>query len=103
MKQNTADVKHGTEKSRKRAPSSGLWPCMKGALKETLQSFFSVSDEQAMWRVQMQDDEAAFAQLVRRWERPIQRLCIRMLADPCRGQDLAQETFVRGFSKRRPF
>src|ERR1700756_5756766 len=100
MKQKTADVKHGTEKSRKPDISSGLWRCMKGSLKEALQSFFLVSDEQAMLRVQMQDDDTAFTLLVRRWERPIQRLCVRMLGDDRRGEDLAQETFVRVFSKR---
>jgi len=62
-----------------------------------------MSDEQAMWRVQMQDDERAFAQLVRRWEGPLQRVCMRMLGDEHRGQDLAQETFVRVFAKRQEF
>ena len=30
-------------------------------------SLFTISDEQAMWRVQTQDDHAAFALLVERW------------------------------------
>jgi RNA polymerase sigma-70 factor, ECF subfamily len=62
-----------------------------------------MSDEQAMWRVRMEDDEGAFAQLVRRWEGPIQRLCARMTGDAHQGEDLAQETFVRVFAKRKDY
>lgn len=64
---------------------------------------FSITDEQAMWRVQTQDDPAAFAQLVERWERPIQRLCTRMTGDLHRAEDLAQEAFARVFARRRDY
>ncbi len=57
-------------------------------------SLFPVTDEQAMWRVQTQDDHRAFAQLVGRWEEPIRRLCARLTGDPHRAEDLKQETFV---------
>lgn len=69
----------------------------------SLGSPFAITDEQAMWRVQTEDDERAFAQLVRRWEGPIQRLCARMTGDVHRGEDLAQETFVRVFAKRKDY
>src|SRR5881394_1845844 len=69
----------------------------------SLRSLFAISDEQAMWRVQSQDDERAFAQLVRRWEGPIQRLGARMTGDVHRGEDLAQETFARVFAKRKDY
>jgi RNA polymerase sigma-70 factor, ECF subfamily len=69
----------------------------------SLRSLFVISDEQAMWRVQMQDDEHAFAQLVRHWEGPIQRLCMRMTGDAHQGEDLAQETFVRVFASRKKY
>ena len=69
----------------------------------SLRSFFGISDEQAMWRVQHLDDEAAFAQLVRRWEGPIQRLCERMTGDAHAAEDLAQETFVRVFARRKDY
>jgi RNA polymerase sigma-70 factor (ECF subfamily) len=62
-----------------------------------------MTDEQAMWRVQMHDDARAFAQLVRRWEVTIQRLCTRMLGDPHRGEDLTQDTFARLFAKRKEY
>lgn len=67
----------------------------------SISTLFVTTDEQAMWRVQTQDDEQAFAQLVRRWEGPIQRLCTRMIGDAHRGQDLAQEAFTRVFAKRK--
>jgi len=69
----------------------------------SLRSLFVITDEQAMWRVQTQDDETAFAHLVRRWEGPIQRLCLRMTGDLHRGEDLAQEAFTRVFAKRKDY
>ena len=64
---------------------------------------FSLTDEQAMWRVQHADDHAAFASLVERWETPIQRLCARMTGDLHRAEDLTQEAFARVFAKRHAY
>ena len=64
---------------------------------------FATSDEQAMSRVQNQDDHRAFAQLIERWEKPIRNLCIRMTGDLHRGEDLKQETFARLYEKRRDY
>jgi len=61
------------------------------------------TDEQAMWRVKMDDDAEAFADLVARWEKPIQRLCARMLGDIHRGEDLTQEAFARVFGRRKNY
>ena len=69
----------------------------------SLQSLFGLSDEQAMWRVQTQDDHRAFVQLLERWEEPIARLCARMTGDLHRGEDMKQETFARVFEKRKSF
>ena len=69
----------------------------------SIRSLFAITDEQAMWRVQTQDDERAFAQLVRRWEGPIQRLCVRMTGDAHRAEDLAQESFTRIYAKRKDY
>jgi len=66
-------------------------------------SLFPANDEQAMSRVKTSDDPHAFAQLVQRWESPIQRLCTRMLGDAHRGEDLAQDTFARLFAKRKDY
>ena len=41
----------------------------------------AATDELAMRRVQADGDPEAFAQLVRRWERPIRNLCLRMTSD----------------------
>lgn len=76
---------------------------MRPAAFASLRSFFAISDEQAMWRVRMQDSEQAFALLVRRWEPPIQRLCARMTGDPHRAEDLAQEAFLRVFVQRKAY
>jgi RNA polymerase sigma-70 factor (ECF subfamily) len=61
------------------------------------------TDEEAMWRVKVHDDHADFDRLVKRWERPIRRLCTRMLGDPHRGEDLTQDTFLRLFEKRKQY
>ena len=68
-----------------------------------LPSLFSMTDEQAMRRVQAQDDPAAFGRLVRRWEEPIVRLCARMTGDAHRGEDLKQEAFARVFARRKEY
>lgn len=66
----------------------------------SLISLFSASDEQLMWRVKLQDDPQAFARLVARWEKPIQRLCARMTGDTHRAEDLTQTAFARVFARR---
>ena len=71
--------------------------------KERMKLPFQASDEQVMWRVQAAADSAAFAELVRRWEKPIQRLCARMTGDVHGAQDLSQEAFARVFSRRQDF
>jgi RNA polymerase sigma-70 factor, ECF subfamily len=62
-----------------------------------------MTDEQAMWRVSRHDDVEAFAELVRRWERPIQGLGVRLTGDPWLGQDLAQDAFARLFARRKSY
>lgn len=61
------------------------------------------SDEQTMWRVQQHGDAAAFGELVLRWQIPIQRLCTRMTGDLHKGEDLAQEAFLRVFTHRTDY
>lgn len=76
---------------------------MSASFFNSLPSLSTRSDEQAMWRVKMEDDAQAFAQLVQRWQRPIQSLCARMLGDLHRGEDLAQETFAKIFARRKDY
>jgi len=53
-----------------------------------------------MRRVKIHDDPQAFARLVTRWEKPIQRLCTRMTGDVHRAEDLTQTAFTRVFARR---
>ncbi len=89
-------------------PGSGLratkaWPSEMNWFQKILSPLSGLTDEQAMWRVQMRDDPEAFAELVRRWHPPIWNLCVRMTGDEHRGEDLAQEAFVRVFAGRAGF
>jgi RNA polymerase sigma-70 factor (ECF subfamily) len=61
---------------------------------------FMTTDEQAMWRVRMHHDESAFAMLVGRWREVIWRLCLRMVGDAHRAEDITQEVFLRLFLHR---
>lgn len=63
----------------------------------------AITDEQAMWRVQTHADPAAFAELVKRWETPLRRLCARMTGDLHRAEDLTQEAFARLFTRRASY
>src|SRR5271157_1382385 len=65
-----------------------------------LTTLLSATDEQMMWRVKQADDAQAFARLVARWEKPIQRLCARMTGDSHRAEDLTQTVFARVFARR---
>jgi RNA polymerase sigma-70 factor (ECF subfamily) len=76
---------------------------MKPSQHAVLCSLFGITDEQAMWRVATEDDEAAFAMLMRRWEAPIQRLCAHMTGDSHHAEDLAQETFAHAFARRKNY
>jgi RNA polymerase sigma-70 factor, ECF subfamily len=76
---------------------------MASSLFPKLPPLLTISDEQAMWRVKMEDDPQAFAKLVERWQKPIQRLCIRMLGDAHRAEDLTQEAFARVFARRKDY
>jgi RNA polymerase sigma-70 factor, ECF subfamily len=76
---------------------------MVSSLFSRLPSLLTITDEQAMWRVKMDDDPQAFARLVQRWQGPIQRLCIKMLGDAHRAEDLTQEAFTRVFARRKDY
>jgi RNA polymerase sigma-70 factor (ECF subfamily) len=74
-----------------------------GGFLSQIAGLFQTPDEQAMWRVQTQDDTEAFALLLNRWEQPIKRLCTRMLHDEHKAEDLTQEAFTRIYSKRKDY
>lgn len=70
---------------------------------EELASWFSLTDEQAMWRARTEADLHAFGLLVERWRKRIYHLCLRMTGDPHTADDLTQEVFVRIFDRRRSY
>lgn len=63
----------------------------------------SLSDEEAMLRVQTKSDPCAFALLVQRWEDRIKGFCSRRMGDFHLGEDLAQEVFLRLFQHRKDY
>jgi RNA polymerase sigma-70 factor (ECF subfamily) len=69
----------------------------------TLAALLSITDEQAMWRVQMDDDAQAFGLLMERWHDRIHGLSARMLGNVHIAEDIAQEVFAKIFEKRKDF
>lgn len=57
------------------------------------------SDEEAMVRLQSGDD-TALGMLMRRWELPVKRFVFRLIGNTAETEDLAQEVFVRVYTKR---
>ncbi len=76
---------------------------MPGKLFSHLSDLLSLSDEQAMLRVQKRGDPRAFSLLVGRWENGIRRFCTRMTGDEHRAEDLAQDVFLRVFASRSDY
>jgi RNA polymerase sigma-70 factor (ECF subfamily) len=68
-----------------------------------LSGLFSLSDEEAMLRVQKQNDPRAFAILVHRWESWTKMFCTRFTGDVHRGEDLAQEVFAQILTHRNDY
>jgi RNA polymerase sigma-70 factor (ECF subfamily) len=73
---------------------------MRASLFSYLSDLLCLSDEQVMLRIQRRNDPRAFAVLVRRWENWAKRFCARLTGDVHRGEDLAQEVFMRVFTHR---
>lgn len=60
------------------------------------------SDEQCMGRLQAGDD-TALALLMQRWEGPVKRFIFRLVGNTTEAEDLAQEVFVRIYTKRASY
>ena len=60
------------------------------------------SDEDLMGRLQA-GDEAALAPLMQRWEVPLKRFIFRLVGNAAEAEDLAQEVFVRIYTKRSSY
>lgn len=57
------------------------------------------SDEQLMHRLQLGED-SALALLMQRWEIPVKRFIFRLIGNTAESEDLAQEVFIRIYTKR---
>ncbi len=60
------------------------------------------SDEELMRHLQGGED-AALAPLMLRWEKPVKRFIFRLLGNESEAEDLAQEVFVRIYTKRASY
>ena len=60
------------------------------------------SDEDLMRRLQA-GEAAALAPLMQRWEGPVKRFIFRIVGSTAEAEDLAQEVFVRVFTKRATY
>jgi RNA polymerase sigma factor (sigma-70 family) len=60
------------------------------------------SDEELMAQLQA-GDEAALAPLMQRWEVPLKRFIFRLVGNAAEAEDLAQEVFVRIYTKRSSY
>ncbi|MBI4483482.1 MAG: sigma-70 family RNA polymerase sigma factor [Acidobacteria bacterium] len=59
-------------------------------------------DVQLMLRVQGGDEEA-FAQILRRYRRPVYNFILRFLQEPGRAEEIAQDVFLKVFQARRSY
>lgn len=67
-------------------------------------AYFGVmTDEAIMAVVCARSDQAAFGELMSRWQQRVQGLCLRMTGNLHDAEDAAQETFTRVFTARRQF
>lgn len=60
------------------------------------------SDEELMAQLQA-GNEAALAPLMQRWEVPLKRFIFRLVGNAAEAEDLAQEVFVRIYTKRSSY
>ena len=60
------------------------------------------SDEELMRRLQA-GEEAALAPLMQHWEAPVKRFIFRLVGNAADAEDLAQEVFVRIYTKRASY
>lgn len=60
------------------------------------------SDEELMRRLQG-GEEAALAPLMQHWESPVKRFIFRLIGNTADAEDLAQEVFVRIYTKRATY
>jgi RNA polymerase sigma-70 factor (ECF subfamily) len=55
-------------------------------------------DRTLVWRCR-QGDQAAFGQLITRYQRPVFNAALRLLREPEEAKDVAQTTFLKAFER----
>ncbi len=55
-------------------------------------------DDATLVKKTLEGSEDSFRELVERYQRPVYRLIVRMLRDPGKAEDLAQEVFLRAYT-----
>lgn len=63
----------------------------------------AAGEDAALMRRAQSGDEAAFTELMQRWELPVKSVIARMILNASEAEDLAQETFVRLWQHRARF
>ncbi|MCP4712260.1 MAG: RNA polymerase sigma factor [Planctomycetes bacterium] len=82
---------------------NGLGEMMSRSLISFISDIFALSDEEAMVRVQEGNDSRAFSMLHDRWQPKIVRFCRWQLGDGHRGEDVAQDVFMKLFARREQY
>lgn len=62
-----------------------------------------MDDDNAVWRLAQAGSESMFAELVRRYERPLFAFLARCMGDLSLAEDLFQETFVKVYENRQKY
>ncbi len=63
-----------------------------------------MSNQEEEWiQHALKGDEAAYANIVETYQRPVYNLCYRMLGDPIDAEDAAQETFWRAYQNLKRY
>jgi RNA polymerase sigma-70 factor, ECF subfamily len=78
---------------------SQYWPLAQGAGSLPLEAKNVAVADADLVRDVLAGSEPAFRELVRRYERPTIALINRLIGDPSRAEELAQDTFVKAFQR----
>jgi RNA polymerase sigma-70 factor, ECF subfamily len=82
---------------------SQYWPLAQQASRLPLATNNVAVTDAELVRDVLEGSERAFRELVRRYERPILALINRLIGDPSRAEELAQDTFVKAFQRLETF
>jgi RNA polymerase sigma-70 factor, ECF subfamily len=73
------------------------WPLAQRAETRRRKTTIMAATDADLVRGSLDGSERAFREIVSRYERPVRGLITRMIGDPSRAEELAQDTFVKAF------